>query len=147
MPSPEWEVKGHCLWWEDPAGVSGKELVRGEQVFLNLPFPCWADNSVNASGTCFDTSVLWGQAPVKSPSPSGLASPYPVSSLRPTCDTHGGLCDLSPRALNGMHPIWRSCRAQGESAPLVFPCPSRQLRSPLPCCQGQVQPCVTCLCL
>lgn len=55
--------------------------------------------------------------------------PHPVSSLRLTCDTHGGLCDLSPRALNGMHPIWRSCRAQGESAPLVFPCPSKQPRN------------------
>lgn len=89
-----------------------------------------------------------GQGPMKYQSPSGLVHTMrPVAALRLTSDTHRGLCALSPRALNGMHPIWRNCRAQGESAPLVFPCPSRQLRNPQlsearPWCCLPTRPCL-----
>lgn len=134
MPSPAWEVRGHCFWCPGPCRRPRKRSGKGEGAGFPRP-ALLPDDASNSQGTCLDTGLLqWASSEARgcrdSAPPSRLVrTAHPAGSPELTCNTHRGLCDLSPRALNGMHPTWRNCRAQGESAPLVFPRPSRQLRN------------------
>lgn len=144
MPSPEWEVGGHCLWWQDPAGDLGKEVARGgagvselalsrrpEGVTLRL-MTLWLPREAASIPACF------GSIRCRRPRAQARTIPVRASPRRASHKqlwgwhvTLTGVCVICPPGL------WMECVQSGGAAglrvsllPLSFPCPSRQPRNP-----------------